>query len=192
MNGNRCRFGPLAAACAFALAAISSSAGAVTLDELKGYSIEVNVTVNNVWKQSQGRDDPIANDVHSVRKIYVSLAGRIFDYADRWGGATSEHQGSVVAPNAATSTSRQQMIAWTVEDGKLIGIMHEIEGFLVLTITVDLSHMTCGFTAGPRPDPTTGRVVIFKLNGYKSELASMTLRSADCAIRRGNVFSTDQ
>lgn len=168
-------------------------AAAVTLDELKGYSIEANVVVNNVWKQSQGRDDPIANDVKAAVKIYISLAGHIFEYTDRSvGGTVMERERVVAAPDAAASAPRQRMIAWTVEGGNLTGISHEVEGFVVRTIAVDPARMTCTVTAVPRPDPATARVVMQKLNGYKAELASMTVRSAECAVRRGNIFSTEQ
>ncbi|HTW52939.1 MAG TPA: hypothetical protein VME45_13700 [Stellaceae bacterium] len=172
--------------------ALCTEADAVTLDELKGYSIEAHATANNVWKHSQGRDDPMSNDIHVVRKIYVSLSGRVFDYADVTAGMASEHERAVLAPNAAASGPRQQMVAWTIEDGNLIGISRQVEGFIIRTVTIDLARMTCSFTAVARPDPATGRVVMMKLNGYQDELVSTTVRSADCTIRRGNIFSTDQ
>jgi hypothetical protein len=172
--------------------AFCGQASAVTFDELRGYSIEFHNVHNVVWKHSQGRDDPISNDVHGGRQIYVSLAGRIFDYGELSAGAFGSQDRRVVAPDAAAPANRQRMIAWTIEGGNLVGISREIEGFFVRTVTVDLARMTCILTLTAKPDPATGRTVVMKLNGYRDEVVSMTTRSADCTIKRGNIFAADQ
>ena len=171
---------------------LCGQAGAVTIDELRGYSIEFHNTHNDVWKNSGDRGNPAANDVHGGRQIYVSLAGRIFDYGELSAGAFSQHRNTVVAPEAAAPANRGRMIAWTIEGGNLVGVSHEVEGFVVRTVTIDLARMTCAVTIAAKPDPTTGRVVMNKLNGYQDELVSMTTRSSDCTIKRGNIFATDQ
>jgi hypothetical protein len=185
--GIRCGFGSLAAVCAFALAAMSS-AGATTLDDLKGYSIEVNVSLRFVWRTTE----PRATVLNVHRRLYISQSGRIFDYADRAGGSFGEHEGDVVAPGAAASIGRNRMIAWTFENGSLVGISREVEGFTVRTVTVDPSRSSCTFVTILQPDPTTRRTVLTRLDGKQDEAVSQDTLSSVCTIRKGNIFATDQ
>ena len=43
-----------------------------------------------------------------------------------------------------------------------------------------------------QPDPSTGRVVVQRLNGHVAELTALTVKSFTCTVKKGNIFATDQ
>jgi hypothetical protein len=84
--------------------------------------------------------------------------------------------------------------AWTFQDGKLVLIGGQVEGFLVHTLAVDPARSSCTYTLNIQSDPATGRVVVPRppTPGKTSEVVSYTVRSSTCTVKQGNIFAADQ
>ena len=171
----------------------SSYAQAITLDDIKGYSIEVTGTVAAVFR-SDDPNTPRSGKMNFDHRVYISQTGNFFSYGRNSVGVASEQNQFVSEIDRATSVSRQRMGAWTIEGGNLTRITHHIEGFIVSTISIDPSKSTCAATVTMQPDPVTHRFVRQMLSrpGRVVEMISMTLDSSTCSIKRGNIFANDQ
>ena len=177
----------------FCLAPRPDATGA-TLDQLKGFSIEVNWIRNSVFG---GVGHPISISQNGKIKIYVGLNGHIFEYNDleQWDGQSS--YSSVNTPDKATTTMRDSghtaMHAWTMEGGNLQRINHLREGFAVVTIAVDPVNMTCTYQYADQPDPQTGRIVtLHPSTGLPYVVISRSPGPTTCTVKRGNIFASDQ
>jgi hypothetical protein len=172
---------------------ISSYAHAITLDDIKGYSIEVTGTVSAVFR-SDDPSTPRSGKMQFDRRVYISQKGKFFNYGRNSAGMISEQNQFVSEIDGATSVSRQRMGAWTIEGGNLTRITHHIEGFIVSTISIDPGKSTCTATVTMQPDPVTHRFVRQMLSGPGRvvEMISMTTDSSTCTIRKGNIFANDQ
>jgi hypothetical protein len=177
----------------FCLAPRPDAAGA-TLDQLKGFSIEVDWSRNSVFG---GVSHPIPISQTGKIKIYVGLNGHIFEYNDleQWDGQRS--YSSINTPDRATATTenngRVVQHAWTMEGGNLQMITPLQEGFAVASIAVDPINMTCTFGHADQPDPRTGRVVtIHPQSGLPFVVISRAPGPTTCSVKRGNIFASDQ
>jgi hypothetical protein len=156
--------------------------------DLRGYSIELTSVETNVFRA----DDPRSIDLTRHRRIYIGQAGDVFDYSDQSAGGFAQHGANVAAVDAAKTMPRDRMRAWTMQGNRLQAIVRATEGFVVATIDVDPSRTSCTYQIAMQPDPSTGRVVVQRLNGHIAELVSLTIRSSSCAVKRGNIFAADQ
>ncbi|HWB47869.1 MAG TPA: hypothetical protein VG651_02070 [Stellaceae bacterium] len=173
------------AAVALALASIAP-AGAMTLDDLKGYSIELDSVYHLEWRNSR------SFNAQFHRKLYIGQSGRIFDYADVTTRGYARQERGVVAPGGAMDIGPDRMLAWTFEQGHLLGISHENQGFVVRQLTVDPSRTACSVAVILHPDPATGKVMLTKRNNTVDELVAIPLISQTCTVTKGNIFATDQ
>lgn len=174
---------------------LSSRAYGLTLDDLKGYSIEVTATTTLVNSDSTcGRSlhIPCSAEATVNSQIYIGQRGNIFVYTNIDAGDATEHTKGVNLPDRASDLTRGQMGAWTVEGGNLTHIRRQIEGYFISTIAVDPSRTACAFTTTMQPDPTTHRLVRQWVHGWITEVVSMNARTAKCTIQKGNIFATDQ
>lgn len=171
----------------------SSNSEATSLDDLKGYSIEITATVNLVNTPATcSKPVPCSASATTRQQIYIGKSGHIFVYTNIDAGDATEHTQGVNSPDAAKDLTRGQMGAWTVEGGNLTHIRRQIEGFFVSTIAVDPGRTTCTFAVAIQPDPTTHRLVRQWVHGWITEVVSLTVRSSTCTIKPGNIFATDQ
>jgi hypothetical protein len=175
--------------------AVNAYAVGSPLDDLKGYSIDLQASVDFAFNDPQAsKGYPSAGTVDVHHRIYISVAGNIFDYADTdYRSGNTEHAGGVAAPEKVTEQSRGRLQVWTVgANNQLTSIIKEIEGFHVATITVDANKSNCTFVQVLQPDPTTHRVMRMRIHGYLAELVSESVRSYTCRVTRGNIFAADQ
>jgi hypothetical protein len=181
-------------AIAASLFLLAVSAGAALGDDLKGYSIEATYTLEPVAGTVIAGDMPrhgIRSSLHHDR-IYVSLLGNVFSYSYASTGAFASHGAEESQLDKAKALSRDRMLAWTVEPGRLLRIDKVVEGFLATTFIVDPSKTTCSLTYQLQPDPKTGRTVVQTLSGVVVELKSLSVSSPTCTVRKGNIFASDQ
>lgn len=174
--------------------AMAYAAGA-PLDSLKGYSIDLFASVDFAFNDpNASKGFASAGTVDVRHRIYVSLAGNIFDYADKdYRSGDVAHGGGVAAPGKVTELSHGRLQAWSVDaPNQLTSIVKENEGFRVSTITVDANKSSCTFGHVLQPDPMTHRVMRMRIRGYLAELVSMTVRSYTCKVTRGNIFAAEQ
>ncbi|HML10886.1 MAG TPA: hypothetical protein VK432_08495 [Stellaceae bacterium] len=174
-------------ASAFALA-VATAAPAALADDLKGYSIEATIVRHDTFRT----DDPRSRDLTIHKRIYIGMAGHVFDYSDLSAGPFAEHGGQVTQADRAASLSRDRMKAWEIQGDRLTGILHVVEGFYVTTFQVDPSRTSCTIALSTQPDPSTGRLVETRLNGRTAEVVSSSLSSYTCVVKKGNVFASDQ
>lgn len=175
------------AATAMALA-LGSLAAPVLADDLRGYSIELTAVETNAFRN----DDPRSIDLTRHRRLYVGQAGDIFDYTDQSAGGFTQHGSSAVPLDKAKTIPRDRMRAWTMQGHRLQSIVKPTEGFVVSTIDVDPSRSTCTYQIAMQRDPSTGRVVVQRLNGHVAELTALTVKSFSCTVKKGNIFAADQ
>jgi hypothetical protein len=169
---------------------VAANAQAITLDELKGYSIQVTGTATGAFRSNDPRI-PRSGEMNFDHRVYISQSGNFFTYGHNSAGAASEQGQFVSQMDQATSISRQRMGVWTIQNGNLTRITHQIEGFIVSTIMIDPAKTRCTATAMMQPDPVTHRVVRQWLHGMVTEMVSMTASNA-CTIRKGNIFAGDR
>jgi hypothetical protein len=153
--------------------ALCSHALAVTMDDLKGYSIEVNATRAQVFRPDNEPHNPASSTISINHRLYFGLSGNIFDYS-KVGAGMYSGQGS------------------QVDAGRLTLLIKVTEGFIVQTIAVDPTKSTCTFSETAQRDPATGRLMVQKLNGLTNEVVSFSTVSSSCTIKKGNIFATDQ
>jgi hypothetical protein len=171
-----------------------ATAGAALSDDLKGYSIDATYTLEPVAGTVVAGDMPrhgIRSSLHHDR-IYVSLLGNVFSYSDASTGAFVSHGGAEEHLDQAKNISRERMQAWTVEPGRLVRVEKVVEGIMAATFVVDPSKTTCSLSYQLQPDPKTGRTVVQTLSGVVVELKSISVSSPSCAVRKGNIFASDQ
>jgi hypothetical protein len=176
----------------FLVLALSSQASAVTLDELKGYSIEINAVRAESFVPDNDRHNRPGNEIAISHRLYIGLNGNIFDYSKTSSGMYAGGGPTVSTLDQAKSVSRGRMKAWTIDGGRLTLLVHVIEGFVIHTITIDPSRSTCAFYETTQADPTTGRVVVQKMNGHVNQVTSFSLVSSECVIKKGNIFAADR
>lgn len=162
--------------------------GTASADDLRGYSIEVSTVETNVFRA----DDPRSIETRRNERIYVGQAGNVFEYSDYSAGGLAQHGSNVTALESAKTVPRDRMRAWTMQGNRLQAIVKATEGFVVRTIDVDPSRTSCTFQIAMQPDPSTGRVMVQRLNGHVAELTSLTVKSTSCAVKKGNIFAGDQ
>jgi len=171
----------VAATLAFGLSPMPAMA-----DDLRGYSLDISAIWDTTFRQ--GHSGPL----YRHHRIYIGQAGDVFDYVDQTNTAAAEHAGTVVALEAAKTTARDRMRAWTLQGNRLTGLVKVTEGIFASTIDVDPGRTTCTISMLMQPDPNTHRVVIQRLNGQMDEIMSLTIRSYTCTVRKGNIFAADQ
>ena len=171
--------------------AASSYAHAITLDELKGYSIQVTGTVTGVFRSDDPRV-PHSGKMNFDHRVYIGQSGNFFTYGHNSEGMFAEQNQLVSQLDKAASATRQRMGAWTIEGGNLTRITQHIEGFIISTIVIDPGKTTCTAMATMQPDPVTHRFMRQWLQGRVTEMVSMTLDSTTCTIKKGNIFANDQ
>lgn len=179
---------------AFGSVATAYAAGA-SLEELKGYSIDLTASVDFAFNDPQAtKNFASAGTLDIHHRIYISIAGNIFDYADvNYRSGDVQHSPAIAAPDKVTEGSHGRLHVWTVEaNNQLTAITKENEGFRVSKITVDANKSTCTFSHFLQPDPTTHRVMRMRIHGYLAELVSTSVRSYTCRVTRGNIFASDQ
>jgi hypothetical protein len=176
----------------FFVLALSSRAFALTLDDLKGYSIEVNATRAEVFQRDNTNFNKSEVNVDINRRLYFGMNGNIFDYSKASSGIYADQGSHVLALDKATSITRGRMKAWTMDGGRLTLLIHVIEGFIVHSISIDPGKSTCSFAETTQPDPATGRLVVQKMNGHISQVISFRITSSSCVIKKGNIFAADQ
>jgi len=157
-------------------------------DDLRGYSIELSTVELNVFRT----DDPRSIELKRSDRIYVGQAGNVFNYNDQSAGPFAQHGSNVAALDSAKTVQRERMRAWTMQGNRLQEIVKPTEGFVVRTIDVDASRSSCSYNIAMQPDPSTGRVMVQRLNGHVAELAALTVESLTCTVKKGNIFATDQ
>ena len=172
--------------------ALSSRAFAVTLDDLKGYSIEVNATRAEIFQPDNTKYNKSEVTITINHRLYFGVNGDIFDYSKASSGIYANQSSHVSTLNKATTVTRGRMKAWTIEGGRLTLLVHVIEGFVIHSISIDPSKSTCSFVETTQPDPATGRLVVQKMNGHTSQVISFTTTSSACVIKKGNIFAADQ
>jgi hypothetical protein len=163
-------------------------------DDLKGYSIDATYTTHAVPGVVVAGEMPKhgLNPVQHHDRIYVSLLGNVFVYSDNSSGSFAVHGGNETQLDKARALPHDRMQAWTIETSRLLRINHEIEGVLVATYAIDPSRTTCTVSFDANPDPNTGRMVAQSLSGITLEIKSYSVTSATCAVRKGNIFASDQ
>jgi hypothetical protein len=179
---------------ALGVAATAHAAGA-PIDELKGYSIDLTASVDYAFNDPNATANfPAAGTMDVHHRIYVSVAGNIFDYTDRYyRSGDVEHAPGVAAPGKVAEGSLGRLHVWTAEtNNQLQGITKEDEGFRVSIITVDANKTSCTFTHALQPDPTTHRVMRMRIHRYLAELVSISVRTYSCKVTHGNIFATEQ
>jgi|SRR5580698_8851403 hypothetical protein len=183
----------LVAALVTAFSLVTATDAALS-DDLKGYSIDTTYTTHAVpgvvvagEMGKQGLKPWLHHD-----RIYISVMSNVFSYSDTSLGDFAAHGGNETQLDKAKTVSRDRMQAWTVEPGRLLRIVHEIEGTLVVTYVIDPSRTTCTVSYAPNPDPQTGRMVAQTIGGVTVEIKAMSVDSATCVVRKGNVFASDQ
>lgn len=171
-----------------------AAGGAAFGDDLKGYSIDANYTMQTVPGAVITGDLPKhgLSPVQHHDRIYISVRGNVFDYSDLSSGTFASHGGTETDADKAKTVARQRMQAWTVESGRLLKIMHLIEGTAVETFTVNPATATCTVSFQTYPDPNTGRVVTQFLMGATGEVRAVNLTPATCTFQKGNIFASDQ
>jgi hypothetical protein len=171
-----------------------ATAGKAFCDDLRGYSIDAAYTSIAAFGTyligAPPRDQKLSVRHHD--RVYVSTLGNVFDYSDASSGQASSHLSNETAPNGAKTLPGGRMQGWTIEPGRLIRIEKQIEGFLVETIAIDLARSSCSVSYEVRPDPQTGRVVRQLLTGQTAVLTAYPISEATCALRKGNIFASDQ
>ena len=177
----------------FALAIMMGAGVAIangqSLDNLKGYSIEVAFGWNTTF-----RDLGTQNIGHATQKrflhLYISELGRIFEYtnAHSMGG---EDDYSVTALDKAGEREANGLYAWSVIDGQLTRIRQMNEGQSVFTIAIDKDKQSCEFERRDIPDEKTGRVIDYAAGRPLREIVQRTLTFSRCSIKRGNIFAND-
>jgi len=176
----------------FLVFALGSPAFAVTLDDLKGYSIEVNATRAEVFQPDNEKHNRSQVQININHRLYFGVNGNIFDYSKASAGMYADQGSHVMSLDKATSVTRGRMKAWTIDGGRLTLLIHVMEGFVIHTISVDPSKSACVFAETTQPDPATGRLVVEKMNGHISQVISFSLAASTCTIKRGNIFAADQ
>jgi hypothetical protein len=173
---------------------LAVTANAAFGEDLKGYSIDATYTTQSVPGVVVAGEMPKhgLNSVLHHDRIYISLRGNVFDYSDNSNGNYAAHGGSETQLDKARAVSRDRMQAWTVESGRLLRILHEVEGVLAVTYAIDPSRTTCTVFYQPNPDPKTGRMVLQTLSGMVVEIKAFSVSSTTCAVRKGNIFASDQ
>ena len=171
-----------------------ASAGTASGDDLKGYSIDATYTTHSVAGAVISGELPKhgLNAVLHHDRIYISLLGNVFVYSDSSSGNFAAHGGNKTQLGKAREVSRDRIQAWTIESGRLLRINHEIEGVLVETFAIDPSRSTCTVSFVANPDPKTGRMVAQTLSGITVEIKSYDVGATTCAVRKGNIFASDQ
>lgn len=172
---------------------LAANAGLALGDDLKGYSIDATYTLDPVAGAVVAGDMPrhgIRSSLHHDR-IYVSLRGNVFSYSDASTGAFTSHGGEETHLDQAKTISRERMQAWTVDPGRLVRVEKVVEGIMATTFVVDPSNTTCSLMYQLQPDPKTGRTVVQALSGVV-ELKSISVSPPTCAVRKGNIFASDQ
>lgn len=177
-----------AASAALAIAFFGLSAAPAQADDLRGYSIEVSTVEMNVFRT----DDPRSIDLNRIERLYVGQAGNVFEYSDQSAGGFAQHGANVTGLDSAKTMQRDRMRAWTMQGNRLQAIVKPTEGFVVRTIDVDPGRTSCTYQIAMQPDPSTGRVVVQRLNGHVAELTALTVKSFTCTVKKGNIFATDQ
>jgi len=181
-----------AMAICFLVFALASPALAVTLSDLEGYSIEVNATRAEVFQPDSEKHNRSQLQITINHRLYISTNGNIFDYSKASSGQYANQGSHVLSFDKAVTVNRGRMKAWTIDQGSLTLFVHAMEGFVIHTISVDPSKSTCTFAETTRPEPSTGRLVVEKMNGHVSQVISFTLISSACTIKKGNIFAADQ
>jgi hypothetical protein len=176
----------------FLVFALASPALAVTLSDLEGYSIEVNATRAEVFQPDSEKHNRSQLQITINHRLYISTNGNIFDYSKASSGQYANQGSHVLSFDKAVTVNRGRMKAWTIDQGSLTLLVHAMEGFVIHTISVDPSKSTCTFAETTRPEPSTGRLVVEKMNGHVSQVISFTLISSACTIKKGNIFAADQ
>lgn len=182
--------GPIAASVFLLVTAAEVALG----DDLKGYSIDATYTTQTVPGAVIVGELPrhgLSPVLHHDR-IYVSVLGNVFNYSDQSSGEHAEHGAKETQLDKARTVSRDRMQAWTVESGRLLRIMHLIEGTAVETFAVDPGKSMCTVSFQTYPDPKTGRVVTQFLMGATGEVRAVNVSPATCTVRKGNIFASDQ
>jgi hypothetical protein len=171
-----------------------AAAGVAFGDDLKGYSIEATYTTQTVPGAVIAGELPRhgLSPVQHHDRVYVSVRGNVFDYSDLSSGFFASHGGTETDADKAKTIARQRMQAWTVESGRLLKIIHLIEGTAVETFAVNPGTATCAVSFQTYPDPNTGRVVTQFLMGATGEVRAVNLTPATCTFQKGNIFASDQ
>jgi hypothetical protein len=167
---------------------LSFPANGTSFEELAGYSIEAHFTLTVVWREL----NPRSTETLIAQKTYFSTSGRIFDYSNYAAGGFADKRPTIMALDKPQSVGRGNMQLWAMQGGNLTLVVRLVEGLVVRTIAVDPARSTCTITVTTQPDPTTGRLVQQRLDGLTGEMVSVTPHSLSCAIKRGNVFASDQ
>lgn len=170
---------------------LSDGSYGLTLDDIKGYSIEVKATRTEIY-----RSDPSATyDIHE--RIYIGVDGDVFtDLSISNASGRVVYNPLLVAHlgKANFFKTDPRVTAWDFEGGHLTAIVREVEGFFVRTFTVDSSRTSCTYALSIQLDPTTGRYIVprFQPGGKTIEIVSYTIGAYTCIVKQGNIFANSQ
>ena len=116
--------------------ALSSPALAMTLDDLKGYSIEVNATRAETFQPDNAKYNKSEVKININHRLYFGMSGDIFDYSKVSSGIYADQGSHVSTLDKATTVTRGRMKAWTIDGGHLTLLIHEVEGFVIHSISI--------------------------------------------------------
>lgn len=165
-----------------------------TLDDLRGLSLEMKSDIDTTYRNREGKVEMPVHQ-HGILRLYVSLNLNVFEHQEfinHFGIHRTWERITHLEKTAAVRSGIELLQTWTLDEGHLTKITQQLEGYEIMTITVDRAGLTCTAEGKIYSSSTTGRFRAYSAVDDKPvEIYARAYSSITCTVRKGNVFAAE-